>query len=281
MTKFALLIGSNYPNTQISLNSPLNNILYIKNELLKYDFNNENILLLNDTNSKYTNSNHYNIITLINALVTRSNAGDLLFIYFNGYNSINNNKDEIYCPTDYENPILFKELYNVLKKNKGNNFILSDCQNSKKINYLKYNFYPDSILLENLKMDVHNFRLSMIYNHYDEEHETKIFEKKTFINGKTDFFSLFTIHFFILLDRNKNMKFIDYINKLSKESGISNSIVGFNKQLLEEDIFFEEYDIPDMDEKRETQNTIIYLKNVIRKKAKDIRKLQKIINKRK
>ena len=116
MTKFALLIGSNYPNTQISLNSPLNNILYVKNELLKYEFNNENILLLNDTNSKYTNSNHHNIITLINALVTRSNAGDLLFIYFNGYNSITNNKDEIYCPTDYENPILFKELYNILKK---------------------------------------------------------------------------------------------------------------------------------------------------------------------
>ena len=74
MTKFALLIGSNYPNTQISLNSPLNNILYVKNELLKYEFNNENILLLNDTNSKYTNSNHHNIITLINALVTRSNV---------------------------------------------------------------------------------------------------------------------------------------------------------------------------------------------------------------
>ena len=69
MTKFALLIGSNYPNTQISLNSPLNNILYVKNELLKYEFNNENILLLNDTNSKYTNSNHHNIITLINALL--------------------------------------------------------------------------------------------------------------------------------------------------------------------------------------------------------------------
>ena len=72
------------------------------------------------------------------------------------------------------------------------------------------------------------------------------------------------------------MKFIDYINKLNRESGISNSIVGFNKQLLEEDIFFEEYDIPEMDERRETQNTIIYLKNVIRQKAKNIRKLQKL-----
>ena len=148
MTKFALLIGSNYPNTDISLNSPLNNILYIKNELLKYDFNNKNILLLNDTNSKYTNSNHHNIITLINALVTRSNAGDLLFIYFNGYNSINNNKDEIYCPTDYENPILFKELYNVLKKIKVTISFFPDCQNSKKINYLKYNFYPNIYYLK-------------------------------------------------------------------------------------------------------------------------------------
>ena len=281
MTKFALLIGTNYPNTDISLNSPLNNILYVKNQLLKYDFNNENMLLLNDTSSKYTNSTHHNIITLINAIAIRSNPGDLLFIYFNGYNSITNNKDEIYCPTDYENPILFKELYNVLKKNKGNNFILSDCQNSKKVTYLKYNFYPNNTLVENLKMNVDDFRLSMIYNHYDEEHETKIFEKKTFIDGKTDYFSLFTIHFFILLDRNKDITFTDYINKLSRESGISNSIVGFNKQLLEEDKFFEEYDIPDMDEKRETQNTIIYLKNIVRQKAKDIRKLQKIINKRK
>ena len=40
----------------------------------------------NDTNSKYTNSNHHNII-LHNALY-KSNAGDLYSAYFNGYNSI-------------------------------------------------------------------------------------------------------------------------------------------------------------------------------------------------
>lgn len=115
--KRALLIGINYIDTENALNGCINDVVNMKDLLIKnFGFKNKNIYLMSDDQKNDFIPTKNNIIKKINEFVDLTKPGDLLFIHYSGHGSqIKDNDgdekqnqeaqymDDVICPCDFLN----------------------------------------------------------------------------------------------------------------------------------------------------------------------------------
>lgn len=109
MSKKAVLIGINYPNTSHELRGCINDVLSISDMLItQYQFKTNNIVTLLDDQATTKN-----ILNELERLVSNCKSGDVLFFHYSGHgsqmldgNNDNDNEidglDEILCPIDLD-----------------------------------------------------------------------------------------------------------------------------------------------------------------------------------
>lgn len=154
--KNALLIGCNYPNSSISLNGCINDVVNMKKVLIeKYDFIDSEIIIMTDDLS--TSNNLYpsikNIQLQIQNWVNNSNNSNLNYFHYSGHGSSLKDKnrdeldgyDEFIVPSDFltnKTVILDDEIYKYLENisNTCPTFLSFDCCMSGTICDLNYSY---------------------------------------------------------------------------------------------------------------------------------------------
>eukprot|EP00253_Pinus_taeda_P031729 PITA_31729 len=87
--KYAVLVGCNYPHTQLELHGCVNDALRSQNTLIdRFGFARENIHLLIDTEKAYPKPTGENIRAALLAMIRRANNGDLLFFHYSGHDTL-------------------------------------------------------------------------------------------------------------------------------------------------------------------------------------------------
>ncbi len=161
MTKYALLIGITYFNTEHKIYGSVNDVIMMKNFLVnKKRYADENIIVLRDDDDQYLQPNKDNINKYLAELIQRSNEDATeLFLYFSGYSNLVENETEncIYCSdlTYIDNTDIRFILSNL--NTSVNLFGIFDCINLNNnfdfpysLTYKNDNFY---VLHDNLKKD--------------------------------------------------------------------------------------------------------------------------------
>ncbi|KAK4595101.1 hypothetical protein RGQ29_018743 [Quercus rubra] len=86
MTKRAVLIGCNYPDTKAQLRGCINDVKRMHQCLVdKYGYSEEDINVLIDTDESYTQPTGKNIRRALKDLVRSAEPGDLLFVHYSGH----------------------------------------------------------------------------------------------------------------------------------------------------------------------------------------------------
>ncbi|KAM3683948.1 hypothetical protein ACJW31_11G004000 [Castanea mollissima] len=86
MTKRAVLIGCNYPDTKAELRGCINDVKRMYQCLVdKYGYSEEDINVLIDTDESYTQPTGKNIRRALKDLVGSAEHGDLLFVHYSGH----------------------------------------------------------------------------------------------------------------------------------------------------------------------------------------------------
>ncbi len=143
MSKYGLLIGINYYNSQYQLGGCINDIIQVRKYLLNTrQYKSENLVVLRDDNAKFLKPDSYNIISELVKLIDRANK-DLttqeVFIHYSGHGTFISDtngdeidrKDEVLVPSDFK--LITDDILRSLFKNLRNNikcYIISDCCHS-------------------------------------------------------------------------------------------------------------------------------------------------------
>lgn len=146
----ALLIGINYIGTENELYGCINDTSSINTLITNYNF--QKICILTDNTDK--KPNRVNILNEFTKLLSNSQPGDVLLLFYSGHGSYildkNNNektgKDQLIVPCDL-NGIIDDELKNIIQTNLKKDatlIALFDCCHSGSILDLKYQ-YMDSL----------------------------------------------------------------------------------------------------------------------------------------
>uniref|UniRef100_A0A2P2JSE0 Metacaspase 8 n=1 Tax=Rhizophora mucronata TaxID=61149 RepID=A0A2P2JSE0_RHIMU len=86
MAKKAVLIGINYPGTKAELKGCVNDVRRTYQCLVdRYGFNEEDVVVLIDTDDSYTQPTGKNIKRALTHLVQSAEAGDFLFVHYSGH----------------------------------------------------------------------------------------------------------------------------------------------------------------------------------------------------
>lgn len=86
MAKKAVLVGCNYPGTKAELHGCINDVRRIHTSLLdRFQFQQDNIIVLVDTDRTSTQPTGANIKRALNKLVDDSQPGDVLFFHYSGH----------------------------------------------------------------------------------------------------------------------------------------------------------------------------------------------------
>ncbi|XP_027354993.1 metacaspase-5-like isoform X1 [Abrus precatorius] len=86
MAKKAVLIGINYPGTKAELRGCINDVWKMHKCLVeRYGFSEDDITVLIDTDSSYTEPTGKNIRSALSRLVRSAEAGDVLFVHYSGH----------------------------------------------------------------------------------------------------------------------------------------------------------------------------------------------------
>lgn len=86
MTKKAVLAGCNYPGTKAELKGCVNDVNRMYKCLIeRYGFNKENIIVLIDTDDRYSQPTGNNIKKSLNTLIQGARPGDILFFHYSGH----------------------------------------------------------------------------------------------------------------------------------------------------------------------------------------------------
>lgn len=86
--RLAVLVGCNYPNTPNELHGCINDVLAMKDMLVKrFGFDHENIELLIDepNTSSSTMPTGANIKKALGSMIDRAEAGDVLYFHYSGH----------------------------------------------------------------------------------------------------------------------------------------------------------------------------------------------------
>jgi hypothetical protein len=161
MTKYALLIGITYFNTEHKIYGSVNDVIMMKNFLVnKKGYADENIIVLRDDDNQYLQPNKDNINKYLAELIQRSNEDATeLFLYFSGYSNLDGDGNEncIYCSDlTYIDNTYIRFILSGLNTS-VNLFGIFDCINLNNnfdfpysLTYKNDNFY---VLHDNLKID--------------------------------------------------------------------------------------------------------------------------------
>ncbi|KAL5789611.1 hypothetical protein ACOSQ2_004499 [Xanthoceras sorbifolium] len=160
----AVLVGCNYPNTKYELHGCINDVIAMREVLIKrFGFDPSRIELLTDApaGSSLVVPTGANIKAALNRMVDGAEAGDVLFFHYSGHGAMIPSKkrgrpfrqDEAIVPTDFNliTDLDFRQLVNRLPK--GTSFtILSDsCHSGGLIDKEKEQIGPYSIIQNNGK----------------------------------------------------------------------------------------------------------------------------------
>ncbi|KAI5668400.1 hypothetical protein M9H77_18253 [Catharanthus roseus] len=86
MAKKAVLIGCNYPGTKAELKGCINDVRRMYRCLVeRYGFSEDDITVLIDTDSSYTNPTGRNIRRALSDLIKSARPGDFLFVHYSGH----------------------------------------------------------------------------------------------------------------------------------------------------------------------------------------------------
>lgn len=86
MGKKAVLIGCNYPGTKAELKGCINDVKRMHRCLIdRFEFREQDITLLIDTDSDYDQPNGANIRRAISRLIGSAQPGDSLFLHYSGH----------------------------------------------------------------------------------------------------------------------------------------------------------------------------------------------------
>ncbi|KAL3528144.1 hypothetical protein ACH5RR_012800 [Cinchona calisaya] len=86
MAKKAVLIGCNYPGTKAALKGCINDVQRMYTCLIdRYGFSEDDITILIDTDSSYTQPTGRNIRSALFHLVGSASPGDILFVHYSGH----------------------------------------------------------------------------------------------------------------------------------------------------------------------------------------------------
>ncbi|KAL5789604.1 hypothetical protein ACOSQ2_004492 [Xanthoceras sorbifolium] len=162
--KMAVLVGCNYPNTKYELHGCINDVIAMREVLIKqFGFDPSRIELLTDApaGSSLVVPTGANIKAALNRMVDGAEAGDVMFFHYSGHGTRIPSKkrgrsfrqDEAIVPTDFNliTDLDFRQLVNRLPK--GTSFtILSDsCHSGGLIDKEKEQIGPYSIVQNNGK----------------------------------------------------------------------------------------------------------------------------------
>jgi hypothetical protein len=155
-SKKALLMGLNYTGTQSALNGCENDIYNIRDFLIRYGYEPQNIRIMTEDKKGADRPTRANMINAIKAFVKNSDNHDLFF-HYSGHGSYKHEgyygdeedrRDECLCPLDYARAGMIKDdeikkiLVDPLKKNTKLT-VLMDCCHSGSICDLKYRYKID------------------------------------------------------------------------------------------------------------------------------------------
>ncbi|KAL5856836.1 hypothetical protein ACOSQ3_004294 [Xanthoceras sorbifolium] len=162
--RMAVLVGCNYPNTKYELHGCINDVIAMREVLIKqFGFDPSRIELLTDApaGSSLVVPTGANIKAALNRMVDGAEAGDVMFFHYSGHGTRIPSKkrgrsfrqDEAIVPTDFNliTDLDFRQLVNRLPK--GTSFtILSDsCHSGGLIDKEKEQIGPYSIVQNNGK----------------------------------------------------------------------------------------------------------------------------------
>ena len=142
MSKFALLIGINYYNTNYQLSGCINDVIMMRKYLMeKRGYLNENILVLRDDSLTFSKPTRVNIINELNKLIGKANQNNSseIFFHYSGHGTFSpdrngdeaDRKDEYICPSDLK-CISDDEIRIMLEKLNNNTkmYSIMDCCHS-------------------------------------------------------------------------------------------------------------------------------------------------------
>eukprot|EP01018_Ginkgo_biloba_P039148 Gb_08837 [translate_table: standard] len=109
ISKYAVLVGCNYPNTRNELHGCVNDVLGMQKSLIqRFGFIGENIKLLIDTDATHTQPTGQNICHALVKMVQRAKPKDVLFFHYSGHGTLIPAKkstghahDECIVPSDF------------------------------------------------------------------------------------------------------------------------------------------------------------------------------------
>ncbi len=142
MSKFALLVGINYYNTNYQLYGCINDVIMMRKYLIeKRGYLNENILVLRDDSQTFLKPNRENIINELNKLIVKANQNNSseIFFHYSGHGTFApdrngdeaDRKDEYICPSDLK--CISDDEIRIILGNLNNNtkmYSIMDCCHS-------------------------------------------------------------------------------------------------------------------------------------------------------
>lgn len=149
MGKRALLIGCNYPGTDAELAGCVNDVVRMRKSLIeRFGFDEENIVVMIDTDEDYPQPTGANIRKALQKIVANTEEGDVLFMHYSGHGTRippesgiedDTGYDECIVPTDMN--VLsdddFREVVNDLPDGVTFTFISDSCHSGGLIDHEK------------------------------------------------------------------------------------------------------------------------------------------------
>ncbi|KAL2320559.1 hypothetical protein Fmac_029528 [Flemingia macrophylla] len=161
--KVAVLVGCNYPNTSNELHGCINDVLAMKETLVKrFEFDPNNIELLTDAPHSSSLPTGANIKQALANMVDGAEAGDALFFHYSGHGTRIPSKkrghpfrhEEAIVPCDFNliTDLDFRQLVNKLPKGAGMTILSDSCHSGGLIDKEKEQIGPSSLLAENSRL---------------------------------------------------------------------------------------------------------------------------------
>jgi len=216
--KIALLVSTNYKNTNYELRGCNNDTKLIYNLLIEnFNYTKENINLLTDYTIKSSTKN--NIMDIFQNIVNESNNIDTIFIYFSGHGNnkgILLNNDEVLFNYEFKDNLLDK----ISKDTKI--IIIFDC--------CKSGNYIDTKFISNINFYILNLKILFLSACNEIQNTTEIY-----INKEKIYYGIFTYFLNYIIKKYRQISWSELmyilkllINKTNKNQDPNIKTINYN-----------------------------------------------------
>ena len=216
--KIALLVSTNYKNTNYELKGCTNDTRLIYNLLIEnFNYTKENINLLTDYTIKSSTKN--NIMDIFQNIVNESNNIDTIFIYFSGHGNnkgILLNNDEVLFNYEFKDNLLDK----ISKDTKI--IIIFDC--------CKSGNYIDTKFISNINFYILNLKILFLSACNEIQNTTEIY-----INKEKMYYGIFTYFLNYIIKKYRQISWSELmyilkllINKTNKNQDPNIKTINYN-----------------------------------------------------